>query len=124
MKTITLTTAAMALVFALSCSSSKTAKQSEEGTKDSIEMSASDKSMIEAGFSLGTIEASTVEGDCPFTIKIDDEDTPYLLDPINLEEPYKVDGQQVWFKYSGLRMMNRCDKANPISIIEIQKREE
>ena len=124
MKTIILITTAFALVFNLSCSSGKQAKQSEETDKQVTEMTANDRSMIEAGFKLGTVEVSTVEGDCPYTIKMEEGDTTYFLDPINLEESYKVQGQQLWFKYAGLRMMNRCDKASPISITEIQKREE
>jgi hypothetical protein len=66
---------------------------------------------------------SKAEGDCPFAIMVEAEE-PYYLDPINLDESYKVAGEKIWFKFRGLRMMNRCDKASPIEISEIQKREE
>ena len=45
----------------------------------------------------------------------------YYLDPIDLREDFQIEGEQVWFKYGGLRRMNRCEKASPISIIEIIK---
>ena len=45
-----------------------------------------------------------------------------MLDPINLEESMKKDGLKVWVTYQGLRMMNRCEKANPVSIVEIEMR--
>ena len=77
--------------------------------------------MLEAGFIKGTIITSKIEGDCPSTIKIQGKEALYFLDPINLEENYKNDGEKIWFKFAGLRMMNRCDKANPISITEIVK---
>jgi hypothetical protein len=74
---------------------------------------------IDKGFTLGEIFLSNIEGDCPVTIKIDDKNGIYYLDPINLEEKYHIDGLNVWFKYGGLRRMNRCQKANPITINEI-----
>ncbi len=80
--------------------------------------------MIEEGFIKGTIISSKIEGDCPITIQVEGKEGSYFLDPINLEDNYKNDGEKVWFKFAGLRRMNRCEKANPISIIEIQKRVE
>lgn len=81
--------------------------------------------MTSNGFKMGTIVASKEEGDCPFVIQLEEEDKqPYFFDPINLDESFKVNGQKIWFTFGPLRMMNRCEKANPVSIIEIQKREE
>ena len=90
-------------------------------TSKNSEMSAK---MIEDGFKMGTIVASKAEGDCPFTIQMEGEDKPYFLDPINLDESFKKNGQKVWFTFNGLRMMNRCEKANPVSIVEMKKRED
>jgi len=48
-----------------------------------------------------------------------------VYDPINLDESFsafKQDGMKVWFTFAGLRMMNRCEKANPINLIDIQTR--
>ena len=77
--------------------------------------------MMEAGFVKGTIVTSTIEGDCPITIKVQGKDAPYFLAPINLENIEINEGENIWFKFAGLMMMNRCEKANPISIIEIVK---
>jgi len=77
--------------------------------------------MMEAGFIKGTIVASTIEGDCPITIKVEGKNGTYYLDPIDLKGDFQTDGEKVWFKFGPLRRMNRCDKANPISIIEIVK---
>ena len=96
-------------------------------TNNSLTASSEDKiqivkeKMMEAGFIKGTIVASKIEGDCPITIKVEGENGAYYLDPIDLREDFQIEGEQVWFKYGGLRRMNRCEKANPISIIEIIK---
>lgn len=80
--------------------------------------------MMADGFKLGTIEYSDKEDDCPYTIKmVDDNKESYYLDPTNLEENYKKDGQKVWIKFNGLRRMNRCDKANPVELVDIKKGE-
>ena len=62
------------------------------------------------------------EGDCAYAIKTIGEGFEYL-DPLNLDEKYKIDGQQIWFKYRGLRRENRCENARPVEIIEIMIRE-
>jgi uncharacterized ParB-like nuclease family protein len=96
-------------------------------TNNSITASSEDKvqtvteKMITDGFTPGQISISTEEGDCPITIKVEGENGAYYLDPIDLKEDFQIEGEQVWFKYGGLRRMNRCEKANPISIIEIVK---
>jgi len=80
--------------------------------------------MTSNGFKMGTIVTSEEEGDCAIAIQLEDKDYQYFLDPINLEEGFKTNGEKVWVKFNGLRMANRCIKANPVSIVEIQKREE
>jgi len=102
------------------CSSTKTTNDTNNSETANMET----KKMLEEGYKMGVIVTSRKEGDCPITIQILDEEN-YLLDPINIAEMYKViDGDKVWVKYNGLRMMNRCDKANPVSITEIKKRNE
>jgi hypothetical protein len=100
------------------CSSTKSNTNSENTNTAEMET----KQMMEEGYKMGVIVTSREEGDCPITIQILDEET-YLLDPINIAEMYKIiDGDKVWVKYTGLRMMNRCEKANPVSLTEIKKR--
>ena len=104
----------------MSCSTTKNTQEAMDKSQTSMES----KKMIEKGFLAGVIVSSKKEGECPFTIKVKGDEGAYFLDPINLDESFKKDGQKVWFTFSGLRMMNRCDNANPISIKEIQKRAE
>jgi type III secretory pathway component EscV len=116
----------LVFLFALSiiscCSTTKTVKEAENGaTTNTVSMDT--KKMMASGYEKATTVASSLTGDCPFTLQIEG-DNSYLLDPINLEEDYKKDGMKLWVKYTPLRMMNRCDKANPVNIVEIQRREE
>jgi len=114
------TTISLLFVFAIACNSSKnTTSNDSEMASEKMKI---EKKMMDAGFKKGTIVYSEEEGDCPYTIKI--EESGNFLDPINLEESYKAGGTEVWVKYNGLRRMNRCVKANPVSIAEIQKRAE
>ncbi|MGJ8665555.1 MAG: hypothetical protein ACSHW7_04255 [Patiriisocius sp.] len=102
------------------CTSKKTATDAANGDEKSQTIM-TDAKMMKAGFKQGTIVASTAEGDCPYVIEMAGEDS-YFLDPINLEESYKKDGMKIWFTFNGLRMMNRCEKANPVSIEKIEVR--
>ncbi|MEZ4779930.1 MAG: hypothetical protein R2786_11190 [Flavobacteriaceae bacterium] len=110
-----------ATLLIISCSTTKTTTETME-KKETIVLDA--KKMIADGFIKGAIVASTEEGDCPYVIEVAGRQDNYYLDPINLDEAFKIGGQKIWFKYNGLRMMNRCEYANPISITEIQKRAE
>lgn len=103
----------------MGCNSSKLA-QNETNTMDNAQEI---KEMTDQGYLMGTIQGYSTEGNCPFIIEVAAE-TPYYLDPINLEESFKKEGTQIWFTFAGLRMMNRCVKANPISILDIKKRAE
>ncbi len=76
------------------------------------------------GYLLGTIIYSDKESDCPYTIQMPGNKMEfYYLDPMNLEENFKVDGQKVWVKFNGLRRMNRCDNAVPAEIVDMKKGE-
>lgn len=81
------------------------------------------KEMIAKGFVRGEIVYSDVEGDCEYTIHTIDDPVEYL-DPFNLSDDFKRDGMKVWVKYTGLRQDNRCEKARPIEINEIEERGE
>ncbi len=81
--------------------------------------------MMEAGYLPGRIIYSDLADDCEYTIQLKDGDRDfYYVDPINLDEKFNTDGQTVWVKFGGLNRMNRCEKAAPVSIIEIQNRDE
>ena len=112
----------LVLLAVFSCCGNKTTKEAMADTKDA----SMNTKMMENGFKMGTIVASKAEGECPFMIQMESEgeEKPVFLDPINLDESYKTNGQKIWFTFNGLRMMNRCIKANPVSIVEMQKRAE
>ncbi len=107
-------------VFIFSCNS--TTKTATNNSINDTQMES--KKMIDAGFIMGTVVSSEKEGDCSFTIQIEGVDGISFYDPINITDDFKKDGETIWFKFTGLRMMNRCDKANPIRIEEIQLRDE
>jgi len=102
----------------ISCNT--TTKTVDSISKEEIIME--EKNMLAEGFLAGQISFSKKEGDCPITIKIEGKNGVYYYDPINLTEEYKKEDEKIWFKFAGLRRMNRCNKASPVNITEIQKR--
>ncbi len=119
MKILKTTFVLLILMATSCCTSSKTTKGDMKN--DTNASMADSKKMMEAGFIMGTVVASAAEGDCPYVISSEIDGSKVMYDPINIEEMYKKDGMKVWYKYNGLRMMNRCEKANPVSITEMQK---
>lgn len=111
-------------VLLIACSSTNKAASEEKNTPNTKEIEMKNSEMLAAGFSMAVVVESKEEGDCPFTLKMKNKDNEYYLDPINMTDAFKKNGEKVWVKYSGLRRMNRCSKANPISINEIEKRVE
>ncbi|WP_432412621.1 hypothetical protein [Rasiella sp. SM2506] len=106
----------LVLVVTFSCTSGKTSKNDTE----SETIMADTKKMMANGFTMGTIVASTAEGDCPYVISSEIDGDKVMYDPIDMGDNFKKDGMKVWYKYRPLRMANRCVKANPVSIEEIQ----
>ena len=51
--------------------------------------------MIADGFTKGLIVTSNIEGDCPITIQVEGKDGVYFLDPMNLEDTYKTNGEKI-----------------------------
>lgn len=80
------------------------------------------KKDVANGYTSGTVVQSSVENDCVYTIKVTNINTESVyFDPINLENEFMNNNMKVHFKYRLLKMQNRCDNANPISITEIKK---
>lgn len=101
------------LILLISCNSSKKSSESENSINET--------NMIEKGFQKAIVIFSENENICPYTLSVEGVD--YLLDPINLEQAFKVNQQKIWVSYRSLRMANRCDKATPVEIIEIVNRQ-
>ncbi|MCW8980737.1 MAG: hypothetical protein OQJ83_05065 [Altibacter sp.] len=121
--------ALFSMVFLLNCNTTKntgnamTSDTSNSTTSNSgNDMSGenNEASMMESGYSKGVIVYSDKEGDCPYTIQVVGSDA--MFDPVNLSENFKKAGEKIWFTYSPLRMMNRCDKANPVNVDDIKTR--
>lgn len=94
------------------------------GTKETVATKATEnnmeqeKEMIAQGFTKGTIEYSREEGDCEYTIKL--EDGRYF-ESSDLKDEFMKDSMTVWFSYRPLRRMSMCNKANPVAITEMKK---
>ncbi|WP_035334832.1 hypothetical protein [Dokdonia sp. PRO95] len=69
------------------------------------------------GYTSGTIVQSKAEGDCEWTIKLQDG---RHLDPMTIDKDFMQNGATVWFKYTPQRRMSRCDKASPVGITEMK----
>lgn len=110
----------LSLLLLITTASCNTANKATE-TKNETEQQMDSKKMIADGYLAGEISISTKEGDCPVTILVEGKSGAYYLDAINLSEDFSEAGEKVWFKFTPLRRMNRCDKANPINITEIVK---
>jgi hypothetical protein len=107
-----------ACIILTACCTSKKSTTDTNSINQEATMSA--EKMLEEGYKSGTITYSDKENDCDYTIKLDGEYVLYY-DAINLDDAYKKDGMKIWFTFNGLRMPNRCEKANPIQIYKIQK---
>lgn len=105
------------LLSVISCNTANKVTEVKNNSEEQIES----KKMITEGFTSGQISISTKENDCTITIKVEGEYGVYYLDPVDLKGDFQTEGEKIWFKYGPLRRMNRCVKANPISIIEIVK---
>ncbi|EDM44327.1 glycyl-tRNA synthetase [unidentified eubacterium SCB49] len=100
------------LFLVLACNSAK-----DISTEQITENLEQEKEMLAQGFTKGTIVYSDIEGDCEYTIKLDDG---RFFESTDLKEDFKKDGKIVWFTYGPLRRMNKCEKASPVSIIEMK----
>lgn len=120
MNALKLSLTILIVFFFLGCSSTK--MKNNSGVDSTIEVKQQNEKFLKEGFIRGIIVYSAIESDCKYTIQVIPEGN--FFDPINLDDSFKIDGAKVWFKYYPLRMMNRCDKANPISIDHIELREE
>lgn len=120
MKALKLGIMVFAIFFFLGCYSTKRHNDSAVATTSEVKQQY--EQFLKEGYVKGIIVYSSLESDCKYTIQVVAEGN--FFDPINLDDSFKIDGAKVWFKYFPLRMMNRCDKANPISIDHIEIREE
>jgi hypothetical protein len=110
--------AIVAIVFGTAGSCKSTEKATDEAKqvakdKTTKVVADADTAADDARYIEGVVVHSKEAGDCEYTIKTA---TGLMYDPINLDEKYQKDGAAIVFKFAGLRMPNRCTKANPIRI--------
>lgn len=114
-------------VIILSCGTFKNGSQTEKPSQKA-EIKAQKiegEKMMAAGYLPGRIVYSDLVDDCEYTIQlIGDDKNFYYVDPINLKEEFMKDQRTVWVKFNVLRRMNRCEKARPVEIDEIEDRME
>ena len=99
----------------VSCKPPMALQEKSNTESNSIASTINDK-----GFTPGIIKKVSYDSDCEFVIIIS-ESVQY--DPINLSEAFKIDGQEVWFKFVGLRRANRCLDVSPIQITKMTKKQ-
>lgn len=105
------------LILVTACNSTK--ESAEESVTNSSTNLQNEK-MKAAGFTEGTIETGKTEEDCKIMIKVADG---RYFESTDIPENFSTDGMKIWFTYTGLRRMSRCQKANPIAILDIKERQ-
>ncbi len=92
-----------------------------EVSKDEV---ITENEMIEAGYKKATIVYfAQKEAPCDYLIQVDDNTN--LFEPQKeLENDFKENNKPIWIKYQFQRRMSRCESAQPIGIISIEKRVE
>ncbi|MFT5751123.1 MAG: hypothetical protein ACI828_000952 [Flavobacteriales bacterium] len=109
--------AIVAIVFGTAGSCKSSEKVTEDAKQVGKDKTTEATTTLDDRYVEGVIVYSKEEGDCEYTIKTT---AGVMYDPINLEDTYKKDATTVVFKFAGLRMPNRCIKANPIRIEDIR----
>lgn len=110
--TLLITSALCSLMSLTSC------KSTQETVKEEITTSVMDtkETLLKEGYTAGTIVHSTKEGDCEWTIKLEDG---RHFESLTMEEEYKKSDMKVYFKFLPQRRMSSCTKASPVQITEM-----
>ncbi len=127
MNLLKLTVVGLTLLLA-SCNTTKDATKnsattSEKTTMNKEEAMAMDAKFIDQGYTIGTVKLT----DKACSVILEVEKTGAKFDPINIDDEkfsmYKKQDEVLYFKFRGLRMLNRCEEAQPIELTDIKKRE-
>lgn len=117
------------ITISLSCGASKSSVDNSvvtEANANTENMKTTNNAkLLDDGYSKGTI-AYLKDSKCSYIII--DEKTGVKFDPINIDSKqfsaFKKDTEKIYYKYRPLRMMNRCNEAQPIELESIKKRED
>jgi hypothetical protein len=99
----------------LSCNSSKKITDNNDATETS-------EYFVNNGYSKAIITNTKNNSGCALIIRL--ENSKELLDPLEINPDNYPNEQKIWFKFSATRMMNRCEQARPVKVIDIKKRAE
>ena len=111
------------MAVSLSCNSAKTAVNDESAVNDTVTETSKqmESQLINEGYSVGTMKYIK-NSKCSYIIV--DEKTKVNFDPINIDNEkfssFKSENMKVFYKYRPLRMMNRCNEAQPIELEEMK----
>lgn len=114
MKATLLVTAALCSLMSLS-----SCKSTQETKKEMIiatNNEAQKEVFMKEGYTSGIIVHSEEEGDCEWTIKLEDG---RHYESMSMKEEFKKNDLKVYFKFIPQRRMSNCTKASPIEITEI-----
>lgn len=112
--TILIVSGLCSLLSLTSCNSSKTS--AEESLTDKSMTVEKKAQLLKEGYTYGTIVHSLEEGDCEWTIKLEDG---RHFESLTMNEDFKKENMEVYFKYIPQRRMSKCTKASPIEITEM-----
>ena len=67
----------------------------------------------------GTVKDQTNDNGCGFVIEVSIDGKTVALEPLSLDDKYKVDGKSVKLAYSVSKRASKCDNSMPITIDKI-----
>ncbi len=113
MKATLLVTATLCSLMSLS-----SCKSTQETKKEVITAASSEQKEVfmKEGYTAGTIVHSKEEGDCEWTIKLEDG---RHYESMSMKEEFMKNDLKVYFKFIPQRRMSNCTKASPIEITEM-----
>jgi len=110
--TVLITTALFSL---LSLSSCKSTQEVDEQQLIETKM-AQKETLLKEGFTAGTIVQTKEEGNCEWTIKLDNG---LIYESLTMKEEFKKNDMKVYFKFIPQRRMSKCTNASPVEITEM-----
>ena len=100
----------------MSLSSCKSTQEAEKEVITAANNEAQKEVFMKEGYTAGTIIHSKEEGDCEWTIKLEDG---RHYESMSMKEEFKKNDLKVYFKFIPQRRMSNCTKASPIEITEM-----
>lgn len=110
--TLIITTVFCSFLSLTSCKNTKEVTQQELTTLRMEQKS----TLLEKGYTAATIVQTKEEGYCEWTIKADNGK---IYESLVMNDTFKKDAMQVYFKFIRQRRQSKCTNANPVEITEM-----